>query len=117
MSEVPLSSQLQEELVRLQQLQQTYQVITTQRQQLEGERIEVEKAFNELKKMDDEAIVYKSIGTILVNSNRRTLIEELTERKDLLEMRIKVLTRQQERAEERLKELQQKVQQRLKNSS
>jgi len=117
LSEVPLSSQLQEELVRLQQLQQTYQVITTQRQQLEGERIEVEKAFNELKKMDDEAIVYKSIGTILVNSNRRTLIEELTERKDLLEMRIKVLTRQQERAEERLKELQQKVQQRLKNSS
>lgn len=117
MSEVPLSSQLQEQLVRLQQLQQTYQVITTQRQQLEGERFEVEKALTELKKMSDEVIVYKSIGTILVNSNRRTLIEELTERKDLLDMRIKVLTRQQERAEERLKELQQKVQQRLKPSS
>lgn len=116
MSEAPLPPQLQEQLVRLQQLQQTFQVITTQRQQLEHERLEVDKALGELEKMDDQDTVYKSIGAILVKSSRRKLIEELTERKELLEMRIKVITRQQNRTEGQLKDLQQRVQQRLRSS-
>lgn len=116
MSEAPLPPQLQEQLVRLQQLQQTFQVITTQRQQLEHERLEVDKALGELEKMDEQDTVYKSIGAILVKSSRRKLIEELTERKELLEMRIKVITRQQNRTEGQLKDLQQRVQQRLRSS-
>jgi prefoldin beta subunit len=117
MSEAPLPPQLQEQLVRLQQLQQTYQVVTSQRQQLEREHMEVDRALGELEKMSDDAIVYKSIGAILAKSNRKTLIEELTERKELLDMRIKVITRQQSRTEEQLKALQQRVQQRLQPSS
>jgi prefoldin beta subunit len=113
MSQIPLSPQLQEQLVRLQQLQQTYQVVMTQKQQLEHELSEADKALHELEKMDDEASVFKSIGAILVKSNRKKVITELTERKELLNMRIKVLTRQQSRTEERLKELQQKIQVRL----
>ena len=113
MSETPLPPQLQEQLVRLQQLQQTYQVVMSQRQQLEHEQIDVDKALGELEKMSDEAIVYKSLGAILAKSSRKKLIEELTERKELLDMRIKVITRQQGRTEEQLKDLQQRVQQRL----
>jgi prefoldin beta subunit len=113
MSEAPLPPQLQEQLVRLQQLQQTYQVVMSQRQQLEREQIEVDKALGELEKMSGEAIVYKSLGAILAKSSRKKLIEELTERKELLDMRIKVITRQQGRTEEQLKDLQQRVQQRL----
>jgi prefoldin beta subunit len=85
----------------------------SQRQQLEREQIEVDKALGELEKMSDEAIVYKSLGAILAKSSRKKLIEELTERKELLDMRIKVITRQQGRTEEQLKDLQQRVQQRL----
>ncbi len=117
MSEAPLPPQLQEQLVRLQQLQQTYQVVMSQRQQLEREQLEVDKALGELEKMSDEAIVYKSLGAILAKSSRKKLIEELTERKELLDMRIKVITRQQGRTEEQLKDLQQRVQQRLQPSS
>ena len=113
MSEAPLPPQLQEQLVRLQQLQQTYQVVMSQRQQLEREQLEVDKALGELEKMSDKAIVYKSLGAILAKSSRKKLIEELTERKELLDMRIKVITRQQGRTEEQLKDLQQRVQQRL----
>jgi prefoldin beta subunit len=85
----------------------------SQRQQLEREHLEVDKALGELEKMSDEAIVYKSLGAILAKSSRKKLIEELTERKELLDMRIKVITRQQSRTEEQLKDLQQRVQQRL----
>ena len=80
---------------------------------MEQDLLEVDRALGELEKMSDEAIVYKSIGAILVESKRQKLIEELMERKELLNMRIKVLTRQQSRTEEQLKDLQQKVQERL----
>jgi len=117
MSEAPLPPQLQEQLVRLQQLQQTYQVVMSQRQQLDREHLEVDRALGELEKMSAKAIVYKSLGAILAKSSRKKLIEELTERKELLDMRIKVITRQQSRTEEQLRNLQQRVQQRLKPPS
>ncbi len=117
MSQAPLPPQLQEQLVRLQQLQQTYQVVMSQRQQLDREQLEVNRALGELEKMSDKDIVYKSLGAILVKSTRKKLIEELTERKELLDMRIKVITKQQSRTEEQLKALQQRVQQRLNPSS
>lgn len=117
MSRAPLPPQLQEQLVRLQQLQQTYQVVMSQRQQLDREQLEVNRALGELEKMSEKDIVYKSLGAILVKSTRKKLIEELTERKELLNMRIKVITKQQSRTEEQLKELQQRVQQRLNPSS
>jgi prefoldin beta subunit len=117
MSRAPLPPQLQEQLVRLQQLQQTYQVVVSQRQQLDREQLEVNRALGELEKMSEKDIVYKSLGAILVKSTRKKLIEELTERKELLDMRIKVITKQQSRTEEQLKELQQRVQQRLNPSS
>jgi prefoldin beta subunit len=85
----------------------------SQRQQLEREQLEVDRALGELEKMSAKAIVYKSLGAILAKSSRKKLIEELTERKELLDMRIKVITRQQGRTEEQLKDLQQRVQQRL----
>ena len=117
MSRAPLPPQLQEQLVRLQQLQQTYQVVMSQRQQLDREQLEVNRALGELEKMSDKDIVYKSLGAILAKSTRKKLIEELTERKELLDMRIKVITKQQSRTEEQLKELQQRVQHRLNPTS
>ena len=114
MSEVKLPAQLQEQLLRLQQLQQTLQVVVSQRQQLELESSEIDQALGELEKMDDEALVYKSIGSLLVKSERQKVIDELRERKELLNTRIIVLTRQRSRVEERMKGLQKIVQERLK---
>jgi prefoldin beta subunit len=112
-----LPPQLQEQLLRLQQLQQTLQVVVTQRQQLELEGSELEKALNELGKIDDADPVYKSIGTLLVRSERKTVIDELQERRELVNTRVTVLTRQQSRAEAKVKELQQSIQSKLRTSS
>jgi prefoldin beta subunit len=111
--DVELPPQIQEQLVRLQQLQQTLQSVVTQKQQLELELNETDKALTELEKSTDETPVYKSVGSILVKSNRQTLIGELTERKELLNTRVTVLGRQEERTRERLKEVQEKLQERL----
>ncbi len=47
----------------------------------------------------------------------KKLIDELRERKELTTTRISVLTKQQSRTEERLKELQQVIQERIKPST
>lgn len=111
--EVELPPQIQEQLARLQQLQQTLQSVVTQKQQLELELNETDKALTELEKSTDETPVYKSVGSILVKSNRQTLITELKERKELLTTRVTVLGKQEERTRERVKEVQERLQERL----
>ena len=111
--EVELPPQVQEQLARLQQLQQTLQSVVTQKQQLELELNETGKALSELEKSTDETPVYKSVGSILVKSNRQSLMVELNERKELLTTRVTVLGKQEERTRERLKEVQEKLQERL----
>ena len=111
--EMELPPQVQEQLVRLQQLQQTLQSVVSQKQQLELELSETDKALTELEKSTDETPVYKSVGSILVKSNRQGLLTELKERKELLTTRVTVLGKQEERTRERLKESQEKLQERL----
>ena len=112
--EVELPPQLQEQLVRLQQLQQTLQSVVNQKQQVELELSEADKALAELEKSTDDTPVYKSVGSILVKSNRQTLLTELKERKELMATRVTVLGKQEDRTRERLKEIQEKLQERLK---
>ncbi len=114
MSNVKLPAQLQEQLLRLQQLQQTLQTVTAQRQQLNLENSDIDQALAELEKMDNTSIIYKSIGSLLVKSERQKVMDELSERKDLLTTRILVFTKQRSRMEERIKSLQRTVQERLK---
>ena len=87
--------------------------MASQKQQLEAELNETGKALAELEKSTDETPVYKSVGSILVKSNRQTLLTELKERKELLTTRVTVLGKQEERTRERLKEAQEKLQERL----
>ena len=101
----------------MQQLQQTLQAVLTQKQQLEIENSEAEKAVQELEKATDDTTVYKSVGSLLVKSDRQSLLKELKERKELLGTRITVLGRQEERTKERMKELQEKLQEKLRPAS
>lgn len=108
-----LPPQVQERLLRLQQLQQTLQSILGQKQQIEIELMEVEQALGELEKMTEDTVIYKSIGSLLVKTGKAKIMDELKERKELLNMRVKVLSKQEERLRGQIKELQAKIQQDL----
>ncbi|MCD6446411.1 prefoldin subunit beta [Candidatus Bathyarchaeota archaeon] len=111
MSKLP--PQVQERLLRFQQLQQTLQSVLTQKQQVELELTEVEQALTELQKLADDAVIYKSIGSLLVKTEKAKVTADLNERKELLNMRANVLGKQEERIRGQLKELQAKLQQDL----
>lgn len=108
-----LPPQVQEELVRLQQLQQTLQAVVAQKQQLEMDMTETDRALTELEKVTGESPVYKSVGSILVKADKQALLTELKERKELLNTRVTVLGRQEERTRDRIKDIQQKLQDKL----
>ena len=74
---------VQEQLAKLQQTQQNLQSILAQKQQLEFDKLDTEKALEELKKANDDDMVFKHAGTILIKSNKKDLIEELDEKKEL----------------------------------
>lgn len=105
---------LQEQLVRFEQLQQNLQAIVAQRQRVEAELMEVEKALEELKKAPQNAAVYKLAGTIMLKANRDELIKELEEKKELANTRIMVLKKQEERLKSNLQEIQNKINEALK---
>lgn len=111
--EIELPPQVREQLMRLQQLQQTLQAVVTQKQQLEIELTETDKAMSELKNATKETPVYKSVGNILIKYDKKQLLEELTERNELLNTRVTVLGKQEERTKERIKEVQEKLQTRI----
>ena len=95
---------LQEQLMKLQQSQKNLQSIMTQKQNLEMEQIETEKALEELKKATDEDNVYKHAGSILIKSTKQELIDELEERREMAKTRSTVLEKQENRIKETLKE-------------
>ena len=108
-----LPPNVQERLLRLQQLQQTLQSILAQKQQVDMEKTEVDQTLAELQKTPDDAVIYKAIGSLLVKAEKPKVSEELAERKSLLDTRSTVMTRQEERIRSQVKEAQTKLQEDL----
>lgn len=108
-----LPPQIQERLLRLQQLQQTLQSVLAQKQQVEIELTEIDQALSELQKMTDDAVIYKAIGSLLVRAEKAKITADLNERKELLNTRATVLGKQEQRLRPQIKDLQTKLQQDL----
>ncbi len=108
---------LQQELARYDQLQQTLQAILAQKQQVDLEIAEIDRALEELQKQPDDVEVYKVAGSIMIRSNKADLIKELQEKKELANTRRTVLSKQEEKVRQSLQEVQSKLAQALKGGS
>ena len=113
MSEIKITPEAQQILIDLQTFQQQMQTVLIQKESLNLQSIEIEKALEELKKATTED-VYKAVGPILIKSTKKDLEEELSEKKETLELRLKSLQKQEDRLKERLKESQEKFEEFLK---
>jgi len=110
-----ISSQLQDQINRLQQLRSQVQMITQQRQQVEMQLKDTEEALSEIEKASEKTPIYKSVGAILIKTKSKGDIKkELTTNKESLQLRKTTLEKQEGRSRERLTELQSKVENALK---
>ena len=76
--------------ILIQNLQNTHNVLETQKR-------EIELAIEELEKVGPDAVVYKAIGGILVKSERDKLLDEKKSQKVSTEMRLKTIKQKEER--------------------
>ncbi|MHA1238607.1 MAG: prefoldin subunit beta [Candidatus Odinarchaeia archaeon] len=110
MSVGELPPQIQQELLKLQQMQQQYEIVATQKTQVELQLKETEYALSELEKMGENPTVYKSIGALLIKSDPDKLKEELKDKKETLELRVKTLQKQEEQLKKQIQEAGAKLQ-------
>jgi prefoldin beta subunit len=109
LSQPELPPQLREQLARYEQIQQNLQAILIQKQQVELELSETEKALEELGKATDSEAIYKFAGNLLVKVKKDSVVKELSEKKELGNTRKMVLAKQEGRFRENLKELQTRI--------
>ena len=108
---------VQEQLAKFQQAQQNLQSILMQKQQLESEKLETQRALEELKKASDDESVFKHAGTIMIKSNKKDLTHELEEQMELAKTKSSLLVKQEERLKTTLKEQETKIQEMMQGSS
>ena len=108
---------VQEQLAKFQQTQQNFQSILMQKQQLESQKLETEKALEEIKKASDDDAVFKHAGTIMIKSNKKDLLEELEEQIELAKTKASLLAKQEERLKVTLQEQETKIQEMMKGPS
>ena len=109
MSQPELPPVIREQLARYDQMQQNLQAVLIQKQQVELELTETEKALEELGKAADSEAIYKFVGNLLLKVEKDAIVKELTEKKELSTTRKLVLAKQEGRFRESLKDLQAKI--------
>ncbi|EQB72365.1 MAG: prefoldin subunit beta [Thermoplasmatales archaeon A-plasma] len=108
-----LSQYIQNQLKQAQQLETQIEQVATQKYQLDLRIKEIDKTLKELQTIGAETPVYKSVGNILYRvEDKQKLVDDLSEQKELSEIRIKTLEKQQKTLEDKYKELETLIQQR-----
>ncbi|NVM36750.1 MAG: prefoldin subunit beta [Candidatus Lokiarchaeota archaeon] len=105
-----LNEEQKKKLLNLNNLQQSFEFITSQRLQVESTFRETELAIEELEKINPEDTVYKSIGGILVKSEKNKLLDEKKSLKVTLEMRLKTLKQKEDRVKVQIETMRKSLQ-------
>jgi prefoldin beta subunit len=108
-----LPPQIQNQIAQLQQIQQQVQALAMQKSQIEAMQKESKMALDELEKINDDAIIYRSIGELIVKTDKKDSISKLKDREETLSLRLQSISRQEERLTSRFKQLQEQIQQAL----
>jgi prefoldin beta subunit len=105
---------VQNQIAQFQQLTQQIQMVTSQKIQLEAQVRELDKTIQELEKTASESVVYKNVGSLLIQvKDKPGLLAELKEQKETTDVRVKTLERQDKHLRERHSSLQEQITQAL----
>ncbi|AFN03144.1 prefoldin subunit beta [Pyrococcus furiosus DSM 3638] len=102
--------QVQAMLGQLESYQQQLQLVIQQKQKVQADLNEAKKALEEIEKLTDDAVIYKTVGTLIVKTTKEKALQELKEKVETLEVRLNALNRQEQKINEKIKELTQKIQ-------
>jgi len=104
-----ITPEQQEDIQRFNQLVQQLEAIRMNLQQQELEKRDVDIALKETKDMDSSAIIYRSAGRLLFQSNVEDVKKHLTEEQEKIDVRLSSLTKREKKLMSSVKELQEKL--------
>ena len=107
-----MNKETEKKIQQLQLLEQNLQNILMQKQTFQMQLAENENALEELEKSKKDA--YKIIGAIMISSDKDNLKKELKEQKDILDLRIKSLDKQEKSFKEKVEDIQKEVMKEIK---
>ena len=102
-----IAKDTQEKIAQLQLFEQHIHSFSTQKRGIQSQMLELENALKELDTA--KGTVYKIVGTVMFHAEKENLHKDLKERKDVLDLRIKSLEKQEKATEEKAKKLQAEV--------
>jgi len=106
-----VDEETQKKIGQLQLLEQNLQTFLMQKQGFQSQLIEIESALEEIEKTDT---TYKIIGNIMVSVNKDDLKKELAEKKEMLDMKIKTVEKQEGKIKETAAKTQEEVMEKMK---
>lgn len=109
-----LPPQVQNQLRQMQQFQQQLELVVQQRLQLDARLNETKNAVEELEKLEEDAVIYKSIGNLIIRGKKDKVLKNLKEDNETTELRKKSLESQETKIKEKIDDLQKKLQDALK---
>ena len=112
-----LSPKVQNQLGMLQQIQQQLQTILQQKAQYEMAVREAKRAQEEIKDSADDAVMYMSVGTVMMQKKKEAVNASLTEKAETLELRIKSLEKQEKMLQGKFEQLQSQIKSALEGKS
>lgn len=96
----------EEKIGQLQLIEQNLQSFSLQKQNVQVQLIEVESALAEIEKTDS---AYKIVGNVMVAAKKDDLKKELTSKREMLNLRIKSVEKQEDKMREKASKMQSEV--------
>lgn len=106
-----IQKETQEKIAQLQMIEHSLNNFISQKQNFQSQVLEIENALNEMQNCKGK--IYKITGNVMFESEKESLSKDLKEKKDLLDIRIKSLEKQETALEEKAKTLQSEVMEEL----
>jgi prefoldin beta subunit len=101
-----ISKKMQERLAELQEFEQKIQTIAMQKHSFQAHLLEIENALGELK---DAKEAFKIVGSVVVSAEKEDLIKDLTSKKEVFDLRLDNLEKQEKKLRDSAEKLQQEV--------
>ena len=96
----------------MQVLEQNLQATMMQKQTFQAQLLEIENAIKELETSKKE--VFKVVGNLMVEATKEDLKKDLSNKKELFELRVNNLEKQEKKIKDKFEEIQQSVMKQIK---
>ena len=106
-----ISKETQESISKLQLIEQNVQTLLMQKQQFQGQLFELESALKELEKTPE---AFKIVGNVMIKAEKDSLKKELDQKKELIDLRLKSIDKQEKQLRDRGEALQKEVMSKIK---